>query len=79
MGFLPFANQGGKKVVLWHRLVVIWIVFILGCVLGDGAFHYVRTGDFWQNSGFAIGFGVFLAMCFTVRCFLVPVDKLPPV
>jgi len=81
MGFLPFANQSGKRVVRWHRLglVVVWIAAISGCVLGDGAFYYVLTGDFWQNSGFAIGLGVFLAAFITGLWLRLPVEELPPI
>ena len=78
MGFLPFVNQGGQRVVRWHRLVLIWVAVILACVLGNGAMSYALTGDFWHYFFFAIWFGVFLVACFTVRGFALPVEKLPP-
>ena len=79
MGFLPFVNQGGQRVVRWHRLVLVWIAVILACIVGNGAMSYALMGDFWQYSHIAVGFGVFLAVFFTVLGFITPVDKLPPI
>jgi hypothetical protein len=78
MGFLPFVNQGGQRVVRWHRLVLIWVAVILACVLGNGAMSYALVGDFWQDAFLAIWLGVFLAACLTVRGFMLPIAKLPP-
>jgi hypothetical protein len=78
MGFLPFVNEGGRRVVRWHRLALVWVAVILACVLGSGAMSYALTGAFWQDSLFAVWFGVFLAACFTVRGFTLPVEQLPP-
>ena len=78
MGFLRFVNQGGQRIVRWHRLFLVWIAVILACILGNGAMSYALLGYFWQYSFFAIWFGVFLAACFTVRGFTLPVEKLPP-
>jgi hypothetical protein len=77
MSFLPFVNQGGQRIVRWHRLVLVWIAVILACLLGNGAMSYALTGEFWQSAPFAIWFGVVLAVCFTVRGFTLPVEKLP--
>ncbi len=77
MGFLPFVNQGGRRVVRWHRLALVWDVIIAACVLGNGATAYALTGDFWQNAPFAVWFGGFLAACLTVRGFTLPVEQLP--
>jgi hypothetical protein len=79
MGFLPFVNQGGQRVVRWDRLILVWVVVVLACLLGNGAMSYALMGDFWHYSLFAIWFGVFLAACFTVRGFTTPIDKLPPI
>jgi hypothetical protein len=78
MGFLPFVNQGGQRVVRWHRLVFVWMVIIFACILGNGVISLALVGDFWHESSFAIWFGVFLAACFTVRGFTLPVAQLPP-
>ena len=78
MGFLPFVNQGGRRVIRWHRLALAWIAVILACLLGNGVMSYALTGDFWQDAMFAVWFGVFLAACFTVQCFTIEVEKLPP-
>ena len=79
MGFLPFVNQGGQRIVRWHRLVLAWIAVILACILGNGAMSYALMVDFWHDSLFAIWFGVFLAACLTVRGLTLPVEKLPPI
>jgi hypothetical protein len=43
----PFVNQGGKMVVRWHLVVLVWTAMILACVLGNGAISYALKGDFW--------------------------------
>jgi hypothetical protein len=78
MGFLPYVNQGGRRVIRWHRLALVWFAVIVACLLGNGAVSYALTGDFWQYAWFAVWFGMFLAACFTVRCFTVGVEQLPP-
>jgi hypothetical protein len=75
---LPFVNRGGQRVVRWHRLALAWLAIIFACILGNGIVSYALMGDFWQNSFFAIWFGVFLAAFFTVRGFTRPVEGLPP-
>ena len=69
MGFLPFVNQGGRRIVRWHRLVLVWIAVVFACILGYGAMSYALMGDFWHDSFLAIWLGVFLAACVTVRGF----------
>jgi hypothetical protein len=78
MGFLPFVNQGGRRIVRWPRLALAWVAVIAACILGNGAMTYALTGDFWDNAPFAIWLGVLLAACFTVRGFTLPVECLPP-
>jgi len=78
MGFFPFVNQGGQRIIRWHRLVLVWIAVMLACILGNGAMSYVLMGDFWQDYSFAAWLGVFLAACLTVRGLTLPVEKLPP-
>jgi len=77
MGFLPFVNQGGRRVVRWHRLALVWIAVVFACILGYGAMSYALMGDFWHDSMFAIWLGVLVAACVTVRGFLLPVEQLP--
>jgi hypothetical protein len=76
MGFLPFVNQGGQRIVRWHRLALRWSAVILACILGNGAVTYALMGDFWHDDVLTICFGVFLAACVTVRGFTLPVEHL---
>src|SRR5436305_3729899 len=77
MGFLPFVNQGEKRVVRWPRLVLMWLAIILAVLLGNGAMSYALTGDFWYYTLFGAGLGVFAAAMATGLGFRLPVEKLP--
>jgi hypothetical protein len=78
MGFLPFVNQGGKRVVRWHRLVLCWIAVISAALFGSCAMGYLLTRD-WRNGAFTgMAMGVTFAAVITVQGFTLPVDALPP-
>jgi hypothetical protein len=77
MGFLPFVNQGGTRVVRWHRLALVWLFVLLACMAGAGAASYLLTDDAWHYGIDGIFMGVFLSAVVTVGGFLAPVEKLP--
>jgi hypothetical protein len=79
MGFLSFVNQGGKRVVRWPRIVVMWIAGIPATLFGACTMDYILTGD-WRNGVFiGIVAGVFIFTVATVLDFTrTPVEKLPP-
>ena len=79
MGFLPFVNQGGKRVVRWPRLVLMCLAVILACILGSGATSYAVMGDFWHYASFGVGFGVILVASATGLGLRLPVEKLPQI
>ena len=79
MGFLPFMNQGGQRVVRWPRLILAWAFIMLGTLLGSCTMGYILTGDWWRFDWIGIWMGVFFSASFAVYGFTTPVDKLPTV
>jgi hypothetical protein len=77
MGFLPFVNQGGERIVRWHRLVLVWIAVISATTFGSCTMGYILTGDWWRFGWIGIWMGVFLSASFTFYGLTKPVDKLP--
>jgi hypothetical protein len=79
MGFLPFVNDSGRRVVRWHRLVLAWVAVILACLAGTAITSYGLMGawDSFAPVGFVLG--VFFCAIITVNGFMVPVEKLPPI
>jgi hypothetical protein len=79
MGFLPFVNQGGQRVVRWPRLVLAWAFVTVGTLLGSCTMGYILTGDWWAFGWLGTWMGVLGSASLTVYGFTTPVDKLPPV
>ncbi len=77
MGFLPFVNQGGRRIVRWHRLVLVWIAVISATLVGSCSMGYLLTGDFRYGAFLGLAMGVAFATVVTVQGFTTPVDKLP--
>jgi hypothetical protein len=77
MGFLPFVNAGGQRVVRWHRLIFTWIALIVAATLGSAAVSYAGIGDWRLDISLGIAIGVFYSAVITVRGFILPVEKLP--
>jgi hypothetical protein len=78
MGFLPFVNQNGRRVVRWHRLALLWVAIILASILGAAAASHALTGDWRYFVSFGIAWGVFNSALVTARGFRLPVEQLPP-
>ncbi|HTK74518.1 MAG TPA: hypothetical protein VL371_04620 [Gemmataceae bacterium] len=77
MGFLPFVNQGGQRVVRWPRLMLAWASIMLATLLGSCAMGYVLAGDWWCFNWNGIWMGVFFSASLAVYGFTTPVDRLP--
>lgn len=78
MGFLPFVNQAGKRVVRWPRLVLAWGFVMLATLLGSSSVGYVLTGDWRRFDWIGIWMGVLYCASLAVQGFTTPADKLPP-
>lgn len=79
MGFLPFVNQGGQRVVRWHRLTLAWACVISAAMFGSCAMGYALVGD-WRYGAFpGMAMGVAFSTAFTYLGFTTPVDRLPPI
>ncbi len=76
MGFLPFVNDGGRRVVRWPRLILMWVAIILASSLGFVGASYAL--DWWDYTLFGgIAMGVCSAAWATTIGFTLPVEKLP--
>lgn len=78
MGFLPFVNQGGQRVVRWHQLVLVWIAVISATLFGSCTMSYILTGDWRYGAFMGMVTGVAFSTAFTVRGLSLPIEKLPP-
>lgn len=78
MGFLPFVNQGGQRIVRWHRLIFAWIAVISATTFGSCTMGYFLTGDWRYGAFIGMAMGVAFSAGITVQGFSVPIDKLPP-
>jgi hypothetical protein len=77
MGFLPFVNQGGQRVVRWHRLALVWLFILSATMFGSCLMGYVLVGD-WRYGVFAgMATGVAFSTVVTYLGFTAPVEKLP--
>jgi hypothetical protein len=79
MGFLPFVNQGGNRVIRWHRLVLAWIAVISATVFGSCTMGYFLTGDWRYGAFVGLVLGVAFSAVVTVLGFTTPVEKLPEI
>jgi hypothetical protein len=79
VGFLPFVNQGGKRVVRWHRLVMVWLFIISATLFGSCTMGYALTGDWRYGAFMGMVMGVAFSTVVTVLGFSTPVGELPPI
>jgi hypothetical protein len=77
MGFLPFVNQDGKRVVRWHRLMFVWLAVIFAAMFGSCLLGYLLTGDWRYGAFIGLAMGVAYSFVITVQGFNAPIDKLP--
>jgi hypothetical protein len=79
MGFLPFVNQGGQRVVRWHRLVLVWIFVLSASLFGSCTMGYILVGDWRYGVFMGLVTGVAFSTVVTALGFTTPVEKLPPI
>jgi zinc transporter ZupT len=77
VGFLPFVNHLGKRVVRWRRLLLLWLFVTLAAASGGVIIGYALTGD-WSDGAFTgIAIGIAFSAGVTVRGLTLPVENLP--
>jgi len=79
MGFLPFVNQGGQRIVRWHRLILVWIAGISATMFGSCTMGYILTGDWRYGAFIGMAMGVAFSTVVTIQGYNIPIDKLPPI
>jgi len=78
MSFLPFVNQGGQRIVRWHRLIFAWIAVLLATTFGSCMMGYILTSDWRYGAFLGVTLGVAFSAGITVQGFTLPVENLPP-
>ena len=78
LGLLPIVNKGGRRVVRWHRLVLVWIAITLASVVGWCVAVAFLGGDWQDGIGPGAAVGVMFAAVVTVQGFARAVEDLPP-
>ena len=76
-GFLPFVNEGGRRVVRWHRLVLVWIFVTLASLVGCCVGASFLGGDWRDGVGLGAALGVMFSAMLTVQGFTRAVEDLP--
>ena len=77
-GFLPIVNEGGRRVVRWHRLALVWLAVVLAAVAGWCTAVAVLGGDWRDGVASGAAAGVLFAAVVTVQGFTRAVKDLPP-
>lgn len=77
MGFLPFVNRNGHRVVRWHRLIVAWIFILAATLFGSCALGFILVGDWSYGVLMGLVTGVAFSAAVTVFGFTTPVENLP--
>jgi hypothetical protein len=78
-GLLPFVNQAGRRVVRWHRLVLVWLFVLSAAMLGSCTAAYALTGDWRYGAFMGLAMGVAFSTVVTVQGFTRPVEQLPSI
>ena len=76
-GFLPFVNEGGRRVVRWHRLVLVWVFVLSATVLGCCAAAYLIVGDWSEGIFLGVATGVTYSAAVTFDGFMRSAEELP--
>ena len=79
MGFLPFVNRDGERVVRWHRLVLAWVFILSAALFVCCTMGYLLVGDWRYGAFVGLALGVAFSSVLTVLGFTKPVDQLPPI
>lgn len=75
----PFVNQGGKRVVRWNRLLLIWLAVISVTLFASCSTGYLLTGDWRYGAFIGLVTGIAFSTVFTVVGLTTPANKLPPI
>ena len=78
-GFLPIVNEGGRRVVRWHRLVLVWICVTLAALVGGCVAVSFLGGDWRDGVGLGTAVGVMFSAMVTVQGFTRAVEDLPSI
>jgi hypothetical protein len=79
MGFLPFVNEGGQRVVRWHRVVLVWVFVISASMFGSCGMGYLLVGDWRYGAFVGMAMGVTYSAMVTARGLTCPVARLPSI
>jgi hypothetical protein len=79
MGFLPFVNQNGQRVVRWPRLILVWLFVLSATLFGSCTMGYILTGDWRYGAFIGVAMGGAFSTVVTVHGFTAAVEKLPPI
>jgi hypothetical protein len=77
MGFLPFVNHDGLRVIRWPRLIVAWACIMLAAFIGSSAASYFLTGNARLLDWVGIWMGTFGCAVFLLSGYTTPINKLP--
>jgi hypothetical protein len=77
-GFLPFVNEGGQRVVRWHRLVLVWLSIFTATTFGSCLAAHVLAGD-WYGAFPGVATGAAFSAMATVQGFTRAVEDLPSI
>ena len=56
-GFLPFVNEGGRRVVRWYRLALVWVFVMAATTLATSCWApaaHAAVPAAWKFRGFAL-------------------------
>jgi hypothetical protein len=76
-GFLPFVNEGGRRVVRWHRLALVWVFVISATTVGCCAGAYLIVGDWSEGLFMGVATGVTYSAAVTFDGFMRSAEELP--
>lgn len=77
MGFLPFVNRNGRRIIRWHRLFLVWLAIIAATLFGSCSMGYVLVGDWRYGTFLGLALGVWFSILVTHWGFTAPVEQLP--
>lgn len=76
-GILPIVNEGGRRVVRWHRLVLVWAAVALAALVGCCVMAAFLGGDWREGIVPGAALGVMFSAMVTVQGFTRAVEDLP--
>jgi hypothetical protein len=76
-GFFPFVNEGGRRVVRWHRLVLVWVFVTAATTFGCSLASFILMEDWSGGIALGVALGVMYSVVVTFDGFIRSVDELP--